>query len=479
MRIAPFRCAIRAALAIIPPVLLAAGARPLYAQPLAALQQPFYPAPDAPQQPPAKSKKHSKATPPDQNGPTPTLTIPVTSYGFAPPSASYLGLRIAQVSLHFLGEDQLLFTFRVPGLIARGRPADAQSGFTSDTHLAETERNIRALVLSLPSGRVTAEALWLLHDYRPYLVALDEHQFLLRDQNLLQIGDASLTLKPYLRFHGFITDIALEPSERLLITNTVEPSSSSSSASDSSVPSPTSSAANLISADTVSTAKPVTPNAASPAPAQTLLRILQRDTGKVLLWSRVAGTTRIPVDGEGYYEVLRGRASSWLIAFNHFNGATNPLASVDSTCSPALEAIAPSLVLASACLADGGRRLTAITQSQHRLWDVTTPATEIWPLLASSSGGSRFARATLEVTHPIGPSTPLDNSDIRKQPIQVYDLANGHLALTVNASPILDGGGNFALSPSGNRFAVLKDGAVQVFDLPPAPAMPVLPPAKP
>ena len=44
-------------------------------------------------------------------------------------------------------------------------------------------------------------------------------------------------------------------------------------------------------------------------------------------------------------------------------------------------------------------------------------------------------------------------------------------------SPILDAGGNFALSPSGNRFAVLNAGSIQIFDLPPAP--PVPPPAPP
>ncbi len=34
------------------------------------------------------------------------------------------------------------------------------------------------------------------------------------------------------------------------------------------------------------------------------------------------------------------------------------------------------------------------------------------------------------------------------------------------ASPILDGGGNVAISPSGKRVAVLNAGAIQVFELP-------------
>jgi len=40
--------------------------------------------------------------------------------------------------------------------------------------------------------------------------------------------------------------------------------------------------------------------------------------------------------------------------------------------------------------------------------------------------------------------------------------------LTTPASPVLDGGGNVAISPSGKREAVLNAGAIQVFELPPS-----------
>jgi hypothetical protein len=40
------------------------------------------------------------------------------------------------------------------------------------------------------------------------------------------------------------------------------------------------------------------------------------------------------------------------------------------------------------------------------------------------------------------------------------------------ASPVLDAGGNVAISPSGTRVAVLNDGAIQVFELPAPPPLP-------
>ncbi len=437
-------------------------------------QQPFYPSPDAPTNPanPPKSKHRSKQEAAPSSGPTPRFSIPVTPYGFSPPSASYLGHRFAQLSLDFLTEDTLLFTFRVPGLIPRSAVEASHSS---------VERNIRALVVSLPDGRVTAEALWTLHDYAPYLAALPGEsgtRFLLRDRNQLQIGDASLTLKPYLRFPGPVINVALEPTRHFLIANTTEnqPADPAKSASgiqnetaapgstSSPIGTPSSASASIVSS---SQEKPVS----STAP-NSILRILRLDTGKVQIFSHVAGPTHLAVDGEGYYEALRGKGAAWLIVYNHFNGAVNSLASVDSVCSPALEAVAHGIVLASACFANGSRHLTAITQSQHRLWDLTLPPTEIWPLLAESATGLRIVRSTLEVSHPVGPATPLDNSDIRGQLLQVHDLADGHLTLSLKANPILDAGGNFALSPSGNRFAFLRDGKIDVFDLPPAPPIP-------
>jgi len=39
-------------------------------------------------------------------------------------------------------------------------------------------------------------------------------------------------------------------------------------------------------------------------------------------------------------------------------------------------------------------------------------------------------------------------------------------------TPILDGGGNVAISPSGQRVAILNAGAIQVFQLPAPPHVP-------
>ena len=61
---------------------------------------------------------------PEKPSLAPAFSIPIEPLGFAAPGAIYLGARNALVSLDFLDEDRLLFTFRVPGLIHR----DPKSG---------------------------------------------------------------------------------------------------------------------------------------------------------------------------------------------------------------------------------------------------------------------------------------------------------------------------------------------------------------
>ena len=54
------------------------------------------------------------------------FTIPVEPLGFFAPGAIYQGQRESLVSLDFLDEDHLLFTFHAPGLIRReGNPRQA------------------------------------------------------------------------------------------------------------------------------------------------------------------------------------------------------------------------------------------------------------------------------------------------------------------------------------------------------------------
>jgi hypothetical protein len=89
-----------------------------------------------------------------------------------------------------------------------------------------------------------------------------------------------------------------------------------------------------------------------------------------------------------------------------------------------------------------------------------------------SPDGARLAREALAVSHPVTAYSPLAQEDIKGQLVEVLDAADGKVALESSATPVLDGGGTVAISPSGRRVAVLNGGAIQIFELPPPPPLP-------
>jgi hypothetical protein len=372
----------------------------------------------------------------------PTFTIPIEPLGFTPPAAFYLGLRYSLASLDFFDEDHLLLTFRVPGLIHRDRTGGDPN----------EERKIRAMVLHLPEGTIQADAVWTMHDRKRYVWMLSNGQFLLRDRDNLQLGNANLQLKPFLHFPGPVLWVEMDPDHKYVVTGSSEPPTSASKAGD--VGSPASAAATLISDDEKTDAEP-----------DLILRILRRDSGKVMLVSHVRSAVHLPINADGYLETIRGNGKTWTLNLNYFSGGSAVVGTVDSFCSPVLDFVSPREFLATTCASGGDSRLVAMTTGGHRLWESPSSDSLVWPLLVASADGSRVVRETLAATHSVNAFAPLGSDEVKGQDVQVFDAANGRVILRALASPVFDAGGNVAVSPSGRRVAIIMADGIQVFDL--------------
>jgi hypothetical protein len=384
---------------------------------------------------------------PDKPTLPPSFSIPVEPLGFSAPGPIYLGQRNSLASLDFFDEDRLLFTFRVPGLMHREAGSDAWND----------ERQIRAVVLALPSGAVAAEALWTVHDRVRYLWMLRDGHFLLRDKDGIEQGDATLELKPALHFPGPLLWMEMDPSQQLLVTNSHEPAETVGMPGD--VPSPPTAQAGM----SVDGEKQAVPDL--------VVRILRRDSGKVMLVSRTRAAVHLPINSDGYVETLRGDGEQWLLNLDHFDGGSSVLGHVNSTCTPSVDFISQRELLVTACDGGGGHRLVAVSTNGHRLWEDLSSPQAIWPLLVMAPDGLRLVRETLAVNHEINAYSPIDSEDIKGQLVRVFDAATGRIALDAPASPALDAGGNVAISPSGRRIAVINAGSIEVFELPAPPAL--------
>lgn len=392
-----------------------------------------------------KKKAQPEPTPPPVKATfAPSITIPVSPLGFSAPGLYYLGRRDSMASLDFLDEDNVLFTFRVPGLIRRNAPNSEM----------ESERRVRAVVLKLPQGAVVAETVWSVHDHSRYVYPLDHEQYLFRDQNDLYLGDASLQLKPFLHFPGPVVWVEVDPTRKYIVTGSEEAAAKKAASGE--VPRPATAAVRMDTEDAPS----------GEDQRKFVLRVIRRSDGKVMLISRLRGAIHLPINGEGYLETIRSRGNAWLLNLNHFTGGSTILGSVESTCSPLINFVSSMQFLVSSCSSWDEAHLVSMSTEGKKLWEHPSTGTLIWPLLVTGASGSRVARETLVTTHAVSTNAPLSTEDIKGQDVQVMDAATGRVVLRAAATPILDAGGNVAISPSGRRAAILMEDYLQIFDLP-------------
>jgi hypothetical protein len=195
------------------------------------------------------------------------------------------------------------------------------------------------------------------------------------------------------------------------------------------------------------------------------VRVLRRESGQVMLVSRARSTVHLPINSDGYLESLRTMGDEWLLNLKYFSGGSRIVGQVESSCWPLFDFLSEREVLVTTCTPQGAGKLVAMTTEGRRLWDAETSDATVWALVVRSPNGLRMAREALAVSHPVRARMTLDQSDIQGQLVEVLDAADGKVVLETAASPILDGGGNVAISPTGRRVAVLNGGAIQVFEL--------------
>ena len=387
---------------------------------------------------------------PDQPSLPPVFTFPIEPLGFTAPSANYLGSRNSMASLDFLDENRLLFTFRIPGLMHR----DQLNNDDND------ERQIRAVVLSLPKGTVEAEATWTVHDRVRYLWPLNNGHFLVRDRNNLLEGDGTLTLKPTLDFPGPLLWIELDPEQHFLVTNSDEPAAKGSKSGDHPEPCDRLGCRHLRPGLGRRRASPRTRDPHSSP------RLGRSDAGEPRPNRRSSAHQLRGVSRES-----AGPRNGVDLELSLFHRRQQDAGQVESTCEPDDEFLSEQEILATTCGPSGESSLVAMSTAGKTLWETKAPPTEVWPQLIVAANGSRLAWETLDTTHAIYAYAPMDAGDVKEQSVTIFDAANGDIAMVSPVSPILDAGGNVAISPSGRRVALLNAGAIQVFDLPAPPPL--------
>lgn len=389
--------------------------------------------------------KDSKRKP--DPGPPPNVRIEVGPLGFVAPSGAYLTYRYSSATLDFIDNDHLLFSFRDAGLMHRV-PGDP---------IEDEDQVIHAEVLDIQTGKLVEQNQWRMHDRQRYLWALADGQFLIRQRNSLYLTDRHLELRPYLQFDSPLQAVEVAPDRKLLVVEVQK-----IVAGDPDPPNPLN-------------AGPLA-GLAPPRRKRTAVFVLRPGEHTILAQSEARTSVALPLVENGYLSVLEGKdPSRWVIRREALHGDPQTLTELKSSCAPELITVSKEVTLALGCPPKGGsdHMVSAISLSGQVLWQDRWKQRYVWPTFSYAQEGSRFAFGSLEINRDISFMDVFGQDDVVAQMVGVFDTKTGKLAMVKDASPVLSAGHNYALSSDGRRFAVLRDGAIEVYDLPAVAAEPV------
>jgi hypothetical protein len=376
----------------------------------------------------------------------PSAQIPVGPLGFLPPSRFYLSYRVPSATLDFVDDSHLLFTFHQSTLMHREEkdPED------------DEDQTIAAVLLELPGGKVVERTSWRLHDKGRYLWALGGGRFLQRERNDLYLleradnGEFLTSRKPYIEPEGDLVSVQFSPDRSRMVVEYRVPDESGD-AGDS---------ATLI---------PTLGVAPRRRAREVRLLVVNTVSGKVEHFSKVPHAVALPLVGDGYLEMQQSKSRQWKLSMVPFGGESRTLVEVTSTCQPSLQALAQSVFVAQLCIPNTTDHLMQVYDlNGQMLWEQQWEARYVWGSFEYAQNGSRFAYESIQLDHAIGTLDPVDENAMTGQPIGVFDVADGALRMVTGAEPIMSAGQNYALSADGERFAVLRNGAIEVYKLPPA-----------
>jgi hypothetical protein len=391
------------------------------------------------------------------SGPDP-LRIPLESMGFQPLSTPFLLNGSSMLTLHYVDEHHLLLTFTVRRLLHRlpNEPEDDQ------------DRNVDALLLELPSGRIVARTSWRLHDHGQYLWNLGHGRFLLRVRDTLTTLAPLVNLavgqpfreRPFLTAAGrSIAALLLSPDANFLIVETVERTRP--------VPPPKTPLFGPTPSPPVESGQPDHAQInfyriASPGDDSEEVKPLSAGAVRSNGVGNIASTTA------GYLAVVDEGHQHWAFDFNTYTGKTSELSPFDSTCRPSPFFVSRSQFVAFGCHGGNARQLIGgFDMRGHEMWqqnlfgDYTSPSFDFAP----SSG--RFALSRVLIHSSAIPDQPLAQDELSGQSVVVYQAGSGKQLLHAECSPVARAGQNFALSPKGLGLALVHADAIEIYNLPP------------
>ncbi len=380
----------------------------------------------------------------DANLPKPAVKIQLESLGYrGRPTAALLMVRTALLTVDFVDGQHVLFTYEYRRLLKRDDAEDDQG------------RMVRAVVVELATGKIVKQDDWRLHDADAYLWALDGGNFLLRVGRVFyEVNGLTLEKREFLKSEAPIRKVQADEGTNLLTLETVTEKHTAEEH------------AKLVEQSLLSGAPP-------PAEDYEMFGF-DLKTGRGLLREKmgrmgsVEGNETLVLKEEHVRE-KQYMVSAVELGANAKDGAgERGLASLTSDCVPSLTMLGHDVVMVATCK-DMGERLYGLRTTDGELLWKRGEGNWPWPDVVRTAQGNRFAVQSVSLPRFFGIHDSLDEGDMEAGRVQVYDVATGVEAFSTVLKPLYSTTHEVALSGDGMRLAAVRDGALEVYDLPAEP----------
>ncbi len=385
---------------------------------------------------------------PAETPPKPAVRVPLNELGFPGYAVSLFHAGASMATVHVLDGSHLMFTYSLRSLVPRLPGDDAN----------DTDRQVAAVLIEVPSGKVLARTKWHLHDHGRYLWSVGGGVFVVRTGSDLSVvaplQGLAAGAEPFRRYPlphrpGLPVMIEGSPDGKIV---TVELESEKQAAAGDEATNGTRKRKHY----TVEFFR-LTPGPSLKDP------IGVAGAGAV----GSPGLLRLPIDGDGYLWAEDGQRGKWTVSFNEFGGKQEKLAPVLSSCHPRLSLLSRSQFLAETCRgSDQEPMLAAYGFDGHENWQEQFGEALQPPTIALAPGAGRFAMSRLLASSGGAPVSGLANDDPISQEIRVYQTESGDMLLHVHCVPAVRSAENFDLSPDGKTLAVLGPETLDLYRLP-------------
>jgi hypothetical protein len=335
--------------------------------------------------------------------------------------------------LAYLGPHELLVAFNPHVLLSRH---ELGSGDV-------TKRIIRAAVVDTATRRVTHTADWELPDQGQYLWQLTEGRVLAHVGAELRVYSAGLKVQNRLGLTGPLNFVRVTPDGSFIAVGVIHERHSAELHAQ------------------------LRESLGAEPEEDVNILVLNRNFEVITTAKSRSNMSPPTLLNEGQVKLLAQPEMHYRILIQNWDNHTATLARFESSCTPALESIAPDLLFMVSCDKANEEFAYRVLYPNGKLALKNMPTSSDFGFTAEGSANHQvFAVKTVQSTRPVPEGAAFSAMDFSSEALSVYRAADGKRLLSVLVSSPSSSRDGFALAPDGSQLAVLNRDEIQIYSVP-------------